>query len=252
MNARASGDRRPPSSSRGSGFQAHIKGASLADLFQMECLSGSRRVVNVTSDAGVGFFYFRSGSLVHATTRALIGEPAALEILGWREGSFEPVEREWPAHESISCSWQSLLLRAAQISDENEAQSLIAFPAESHTERNSTADLAVESIELEATPLEIGGHTLRAEDFDVIVRLSPIGAVIFNRGSTDEFADILAYACRLTELIGQMLAMDRFVAMECSFKRSRCFVVLGDTGEVVAVKPRATTDLNALRELLGT
>jgi len=110
----------PPDGLRGSGFQARIKGANLADLVQMECLAGSRRVVRVTSGDQVGYLFFRSGQLVHALARSLVGEAAALEMLGWDEGTFEPGERDWPARDSIPCNWQSLLLRAAQARSPSE------------------------------------------------------------------------------------------------------------------------------------
>jgi hypothetical protein len=61
----------------------------------------------------------------------------------------------------------------------------------------------------------------------------------------------VAYACRLSELIGMLLGVERFSAMECLFKTGRCFIVLKDDGEVVALRPQATTDLKAVRELLG-
>src|SRR6478735_7419826 len=97
----------PSSGSRGSGFQGQIRGASLADLVQMECLAGSRRIARVTSANTSGYLYFRGGAVVHASARTLIGEAAAMEILKWNEGTFEPVEREWPVKETISANWQS-------------------------------------------------------------------------------------------------------------------------------------------------
>src|SRR5579862_3875349 len=104
-----------PSTLRPSGFQGHINGATLNDLVQMECLAGVKRVVRVASATHLGHFFFRDGSLVHAATRSITGEAAALEMLSWNEGSFEPVEREWPLKESITCTWQNLVLRAAQL-----------------------------------------------------------------------------------------------------------------------------------------
>jgi hypothetical protein len=234
------------------GFQAQIKGASLADLVQMECLAGSHRVVRVTSGGNLGFLYFRGGGLVHASTKSLSGEPAALDILSWSEGSFEPVEREWPARESISSGWQSLLLRAAQARDERSAQSVVALrsnvPRPPRELRESWA--GGESLEIHSTPVEVLGHVLRAEDFEVVLRLDPDGTLEVNRGGSQEFADVAAYACRLTDIIGSHLGAERFVAMECTFKSGRCFVVAEPSGAVVALRPRAAAD-GAVRALLG-
>ena len=73
-----------PSRSPTVGFRAQISGASLWDLVQMECLSRSRQVFRVNGEGGVGYLYFAEGRVVHAATLKLIGEVAALEILGRR------------------------------------------------------------------------------------------------------------------------------------------------------------------------
>jgi hypothetical protein len=239
----------PSSSVRGSGFQARIKGANLADLVQMECLAGSRRVVRVTSGDQVGYLFFRTGHLVHALARSLIGEAAALEMLGWDEGTFEQAERDWPARDSIACSWQSLLLRAAQERDEKDAGSVVVLHADGRPKSKPPPLPIGENIEFEVTPIQVAGHTLRSEDFQLFLRMNRDGIVLASHGSSQEFADIAAYALRLAQLIGDGLGIERFVAMECTFKEGRCFLVLEDSGELVALKPRTNTDTSSLREL---
>lgn len=247
-----------PAKSTPSGFQGRIQGASLGDLVQMECLAGSRGVVRVTSASHVGYLFFRGGAVVHALARSLVGEAAALEMLGWNEGTFQTVDREWPAKESISCTWQNLLLRAAQLHDEREAamhdakqvQSVVALRRDGHGASKAGQEV-MDSVEFDVTPIDVAGHTLRGEDFDLILRLSPTGAVALNQGATQDFADIVAYACRLGELIGMLLGVERFVAMECTFKSGRCFIVLEEDGKVIALGPRPSVDLTTIRELLG-
>jgi len=251
MMPNAPADQPPSSGSRGSGFQGQIKGASLADLVQMECLAGSRRVVRVISGSNSGYLYFKNGGVIHALSKSLVGEAAAMEMLKWNEGTFEPVEREWPAKDTIAANWQTLLMRAAQARDESEAEkNVIALHRDSWRPR-SAKDLAVESVAFDATPIEVGDHVLRSEDFEFVIRLNPNGAVIQNEGTTEDFADIVAYACRLTELIGNLLGMEQFVAMECTFKSGRCFIVLEENGDVVAFRPRPNADLNSIRTLYG-
>ncbi|MGO9837559.1 MAG: DUF4388 domain-containing protein [Polyangiaceae bacterium] len=236
-----------------SGFQARIKGASLADLIQMECLAGSKLVVRVTSGSKVGYLYFRGGSVVHATTPTSSGEPAAMEMLAWNGGTFEPADREW-SQDTISSNWQNLLLRAAQIRDEKQTGSVVALRADG-AERRGTAktDHAPlgESIEFDVTPLLVAGHTLRSEDFQLFFRMNREGAVVDSHGSTQALADIVAYALQLSKLVGDQLGLERFAAMECTFKSGRCFVVLEPEGEVVALEPHASADSGSLRELLG-
>lgn len=260
MTSKGPSDRSPPTEAR-PGFQAQIKGASLGDLVQMECLAGSHRVVRVTSGANVGYLYFRGGAVVHAVSRSLSGDAAALDILLWSEGAFEPAERDWPPNDTVSSSWQSLLLRAAQTRDERAVTPRDERPAQSVVALRSDARLnrpkppppfpVVEAVEFQATPLEVAGHVLRSEDFAVALRLKADGTLALNQGGTQDFADIVAYSTRLTELIGTQLGAERFMAMECTFKSGRCFIVLEQNGDVVALRPQPTANSAALRGLLG-
>jgi hypothetical protein len=215
----------------------------------MECLAGSRRVVRVASGSNVGYLFFRSGAVVHAIARSAVGEAAAFEVLLWNDGSFEPVDREWPIKESISCTWQSLLLRAAQMRDERHAPTVVSLRGDLRTK--ATKPLLGESMEFDATPIEVAGHVLRSEDFQLILRLNPDGSIALNHGASQDFADIVAYACRLSELIGACLGAEHFAAMECTFKSGRCFVVRESGGEVVALRPRPAADSNMIASLLG-
>jgi hypothetical protein len=92
---------------------------------------------------------------------------------------------------------------------------------------------------------------LRGEDFKVILRMGTNGAVVMKEGCTDDFADMTAYAGRLAELIGMLLGVDRFVAMECVLKEGPCFIVMEDDGAIVALRPRPFADVSSVREVLG-
>ncbi len=162
-------DRDPPASrSRNSGFQARIKGASLADLVQMECLSNLQSVVQVAAGGDTGHLYFRAGGLVHATTGSLAGEAAAMEMLTWRKGTFDRVEREWPIRENMACSWQGLLLRAAQLSDEEHGPNAVAFRSDGARFSTAGTGLVTEGLALERTSIEIGAQAPRIEGFEII------------------------------------------------------------------------------------
>jgi hypothetical protein len=243
-----------PSSAPHSGFEAKINGATLADLVQMECLAGSRLVVRVTSGDNVGYLYFRGGALVHAVTPVLTGESAALEMLAWNGGTVEPAEREWPVRDSISLGWQTILLRAGQAEDERSSVSIVAVRGDRHDRRamaSTDVDCLAETIEFKTTPLLVAGCTLRKEDFQLFLRMKRDGTVVASQGTSPSFADVAAYALRLSQLVGDDLGLDRFVALECTFKQGRCFIVLDEEGDVVALEPRPSTDSNVLRELFG-
>jgi hypothetical protein len=111
------------------GFRANLTGASLVDLVQMECLARTTQVVRVISGDDVGYLYFQSGSIVHAMSSSAVGEAAALEILGWDRGSFEPCNAGWPSTATINKSWQALLMAAATALDEARRK-VVDFPRE--------------------------------------------------------------------------------------------------------------------------
>jgi hypothetical protein len=212
------------------GFRVQLTGASLWDLVQMECLARSRRVVQVTGEGGIGYLFLADGGIVHASTSRLVGEPAALEILSWTNGSFSVCERPWPKTPTISTPCEALILRVAKRWDEKNASNLVAFP--------------VKEIEEE-------GGAMTDADHAITIRLAPNGAVVKNSGGTEELAEALAYANRLVHLAGELLGLDSFAAMECMFGEGRWIAYVETNGDLVAVRPKAEANLQPLRARLG-
>jgi len=237
-------DQKTPTPPESSGFQVKLKGASLWDLVQMECLAFSRRVVRITTTDDVGFLFFSGGQIVHAKTRAYEGEEAAMAILSWAEGSFEVCEAQWPPRDSISCTWQSLVMRAAQSRDESVSNvlNLVAFP-----KLNPGADV------------DSPGGASRAEatqtmnpDIEAIVRLSTDGSLVEAGGDTAE--DLQAVACYVSQLgtlIGESLGMDGFHSIETESKESRLLIHMTPNGMIEGVRAKAGVTSNRLHELLN-
>jgi hypothetical protein len=250
------------------GFHAQLEGAALWDLVQMECLARSHLVVEITGEGGVGYLYFDAGRVVHASTARNRGEAAALEILGWTHGSFEACNRSWPSSApTINITHESLILQVAKRRDEEGASNLVAFPSRG---LDATVDAALEEVELleieeegeadmrspniDDTPVPSSAPLGRGEstaDFPVMLRLSAAGAVVRNKGGTEELAEATAYAHRLAQLTGELLGLDEFVAVECVFTEGRCLVFTESNGDIVALRPRPDLNLQALRERLG-
>jgi hypothetical protein len=305
----------PPASR---GFSAQLRGASLWDLVQIECLSRSRRSMQVVGEGGVGYLYFDRGRIVHATTAQAVGEAAALEILSWTNGSFQASDRPWPEQPSIHAALEGLLLRAAQLRDEAAASNLVAFPGRGGSaldeeifeelEIDSTGTLSGfleppattrlskaqprqrEGEEEEGEPEGEGPmrssniddaitgvkdpRAVRPEiagDFTVVMRLGPNGAIVSNRGGSEELAETVAYVQRLLQLTGEMLGLGEFSAMECTFNQAdagagsgplgradvrpraqgRWIIFADSADETVALRPRSDGNLQPLRERLG-
>lgn len=254
---------------RAAGFRAKLAGVSLWDLVQMECLAGSRIVVLVTGE-GIGYLYFDRGQIVHAMTTEHTGEEAALEILGWTNGSFQPCERPWPEAPTISTSHEALILEVARRQD--EASNLVAFPvrgaAEPAPARAAAAREPLEEIEMfdleegeapsmrntdagELPPQSPGRADFPGGDFPMMLRLAPHGAILKNSGGTEEQAEMAAYVRRLLELAGDFLGLEGFTALECTFTQGRCLAFVDTNGDTVVLRPRAEADLQPLRARLG-
>jgi hypothetical protein len=242
------------------GFSAQLRGVSLWDLVQMECLARSRLAVRVVGDGGVGYLYFDGGRILHAVTAQRTGEAAAIEILGWTNGSFQPSDRAWPERPTIATSHEALILQVAQVRDESGASNLVAFP------RGGGGAETIDDVEL----MEVSEGDMRnsnsnevvpppkpprvdagSSDYAVMMRLGPNGSVVTNRGGSEDFAETIAYAERLVQLAGELLGLEAFSALECTFVNGRCIMFTEGEGEIVALRPRPDVNLQPLRERLG-
>jgi hypothetical protein len=255
-----------------------IKDAGLWELVQMRCEARARCVVRVTSQGQVGYLYFADGQIVHASVGDAQGEAAALTILSWREGSFDPCDRTWPVRATINIVWQGLLLRAAQLRDETTRDSTPAMDDSavvsvvSAGSRASTRPVppppalpplpaavmhsAVEVDDLvEPEPAEHESHpqnvSYRADDFEHAVRIDAQGDVLTGHGNTEELAGLAAYAFRVGDLIGEIMGMDKLHAIDGVLRDGkRCLIFRDERNDIVALRPHANVDLTPLKARL--
>jgi hypothetical protein len=94
-------------------------------------------------------------------------------------------------------------------------------------------------------------QSLSLAQFQAFVRLDPAGNVVSAKGDSEELAPVAAYAARLAELIGNMLGMEGFSSLECSFPKDRVFLHRERSGNLVALKVPADAEVGALRERFG-
>jgi hypothetical protein len=266
MTAIKSGDE-GPNTMRESGFRAQLNGENLADLVQMECLSGRERVIRISSGGEVGYMYFRGGQIVHAISRRGIGETAVLEILRWNDGTFEPCNAGWPDRDSISSNWQNLLLLAAQHRDEAGRHNLVAFPrpaARSAALRPSSVPPPSSSSKPARSegPSGLSGlNSVGAANSDspapilaqvrAAVRVDPSGKIVSSKGLADELSQVAAYASRLAELIGDGLGMSGLRSIEVLQPSTRTLICKEKSGMTFALTAAPEADLSNVREKLG-
>jgi hypothetical protein len=240
----------PSSDVTESGFRAQLRQANLPDLVQMECLSRSRRAIRITTVGNIGYFFFADGQVIHASTLELEGEAAAREILLWSQGTFEPCDRPWPPKPTIHKTWQALLLEAAQAQDERARRSVLALP------QQRPGDGKTRPIPQEAEPMSMSKPSLADASFKndeprLALRLSAQGAILNSHGASEDFAEMVSYACRLVEVIGDLLGMETFHALEYASGDGRCFIYREKNGDIVAVKSGDAQTIGQLRERLG-
>jgi len=253
MTAMGSGDD-GPSALRESGFRANLREKSLADLVQLECLSGRECVIRISSGSEVGYLFFRGGQIVHAVSRRGIGESAALEILRWNAGAFEPCNAGWPDRDSIGSSWQNLLLLAAQYRDESGRHNLVAFPGPGARPRPSSVPPpppALPALVKEEASLSSESPPLLAQ-VRTAVRIDPAGNQVSTKGEgVTELTQVAAYAARLAELVGDGLGMQHLVSVEVVRRGSRLLICKEKSGNTFALAAALDADLSQVRERLG-
>jgi CheY-like chemotaxis protein len=103
------------------GFRG-MQSKSLVDLIQLECLSQSSAVLQISQGGVSGRIWVQQGEIIDAAAASFTGEEAFKEILSWKSGNFEikPPEPEHPR--AIHNSAQGLLLDSAQALDEERGQ----------------------------------------------------------------------------------------------------------------------------------
>ncbi len=217
----------------------------------MKCEARARCVVRVGSQGRSGYLYFSDGQIVHAALGGRSGETAALEILSWSHGSWNPCERRWPAQRSIAVAWQALLMRAAQRQDELR-QAREPRELEDGNDGANDEDLQLQQAGQRPSGAQLSRGDLgyKADDFEHAVRIDARGHLLSGHGRAEELAALGAYACRLGDLIGDMMGVGALVALDATLLVGRCLVYRGQNAVTVALKPKAHVDLGPIKAQL--
>ena len=85
--------------------------------------------------------------------------------------------------------------------------------------------------------------------FPVDVRIASDGTIL--ETADDDLADAVAYAGRLSSLIGELLGLDGFRALECASKEERLIMYTDRDGGLVAGRLPVGTEVAAVRDWVG-
>lgn len=235
------------------GFSGSIEGASLADLIQMECLAGNRRAIRVTSGDQVGYLFLAEGKVMHSFTAELTGEEAAMEILAWPFGAFEPCNASWPKVTPIEVPYQSLLLRAAHRRDERERDNVVPLVRQRSATPASRSPRTTGIFELEEQDFEMTTTDGEALPVGVlgVTRLTPDGEVSAVSGEVPEsFADALSLTMQLSMRIGETLGLDGLISVETVGAQRKTYLVTRADGGVAGAFALAGTETKHLVDAL--
>lgn len=108
-----------PASDSPQSFVASLGGLSTVDIIQLKCLARSTQVLKFTrGDGKSAKLYFQRGEIVHAVTDTQQGLDAFNDVVSWKGGRVEE-SAEPIAEQTIQKGWESLLMDAVRMIDEN-------------------------------------------------------------------------------------------------------------------------------------
>jgi CheY-like chemotaxis protein len=100
------------------GFRGVLRRVGLQDVLQMECLARNSSVLKIHAGGAHGMIFVKEGQIIHAQCGSRTGEDAFNYLLGLTGGEFDVQPFTMPPMQSISGSWEFLLMEAARKRDE--------------------------------------------------------------------------------------------------------------------------------------
>jgi CheY-like chemotaxis protein len=93
------------------------------DVLQMCCLSRRSGAVQMVKDGRSGLVFLRHGTIVHAETTVARGRDALLEMVTWKHVEFAYERNVRPPLETITDSWDEVLVDAVTAAQKEETGS---------------------------------------------------------------------------------------------------------------------------------
>jgi len=208
------------------GFRGEIRRVGLQDVLQMECLGRKSSVVEVQTAEIAGEIFIDNGNVIHAQFKTATGTPALFQMLSLKGGSFRIKPFCAPAEVTISNSWESLLMEAAQMRDET---TMVALP---QTEQRTAARKTLSSSRLPE-------NTLFSRHTQEMLICNPEGKVMHQVDCTDVEGRrrVLEFVRSQADRLGESLQLGRLNWVEMQMPYTRA-VVQFPTNAAVFVETR--------------
>ena len=100
------------------GFRGVLRRVSLQDVLQMECLSRSSAILEVSTKQLRGHIFIHEGQIIHSEAGQRTGEEAFNFLMSLTGGDFNLKPFVEPAQRTITSSWEFLLMESARKQDE--------------------------------------------------------------------------------------------------------------------------------------
>lgn len=258
---------------------AETRSASLSDLIQLECVSGAREAVLVTSRGRQGHLFFEGGAMIDARADDLHGDEAAFEIVSWKTGTFSASNLPWPLRPSITISWQALLIQAGQGSNEPERARSERIPTRHATLRSSVplfeSVAAASPSERPSTRRPPASPRVRPVSGSVPVlrrpptlpppqapatslagavgavkraaRLDENDALVAVRGDAEQLAELAPAIKRAALALGDVLGLQTFRSLECSCSDRQLLLYRDTKQSYIALEAAPGTNFDAVR-----
>ncbi|HEY5954938.1 MAG TPA: DUF4388 domain-containing protein [Polyangiaceae bacterium] len=234
-----------------SGFRAQLRGISIADLIQLNCLSSAASCVRVVSQQRAGCLHFADGRITHAIAGDAMGEDAVLTMLEWTDGCLEPASEVAVARALVTAPWQNLLLRAAQRHDEAQRGEVIPM-----TQRVPVTNPSIRSVpavssdrgEVSARVESEPARQRRESSNSQHVRINAAGKVLSGKGEVEELTALTAFAAHMGQMIGDQLALERLIGIEVRHAHSRTVIAVMTDGQLEAMTATNEGELTSLKQ----
>ena len=193
------------------GFRGEVRRVGLQDVLQMECLGQKSSIVEVQTADVVGEIFINNGALIRAQFKTAAGTQALYHMLSLKGGSFRIKPFCAPSEVSISNSWESLLMEAAQMRDET------SMIVQSQSGTRTTVRKA-------PSPAKLPENTVFARHIQEMLVCGPEGQVVHQSDCTDvegrlRFLEFVrSQANRLSEALP--LGRLNWVEMQMPFTRA--------------------------------
>src|SRR4051812_3534165 len=100
------------------GFRGVLRRVSLPDVLQMECLSRSSALLEISTKSLRGYIFIHEGQIIHAEAGERTGEDGFNYLMSLAGGEFNFKPFHEPSERTISSPWEFLLMEVARKRDE--------------------------------------------------------------------------------------------------------------------------------------